>query len=107
MLEYSHVHAAQADLTTAALLRAQWADPDSAYYYPVNAAAAARGLGPLFGRYPGDVYHGDTDALTGDHPWPATTANFAELYYRLAAKILSSRTVPADSLSAPFSPRSG
>ena len=38
----------------------------------------------------------------GDHPWALTTANFAELYYRVAAKILSSRTVPADSLSAPF-----
>jgi glucoamylase len=73
VLEYSHVHVAPADLTTAA-------------------------------RY---VYDGDTDALTGDHPWPATTANFAELYYRLAANILSSRTVPADSLAAPFLAQAG
>ena len=94
-------------LATAAQLRAQWADPGSAYFYPVNGADAARGTGPLLGRYPGDVYDGDTDALTGDHPWPSTTANFAELYYRLAAKILSSRTVPADSLSASFLSQAG
>jgi glucoamylase len=89
-------------LATAALLRAQWADSSSTYFYPVNGADAAQGLGPLLGRYPGDVYDGDTDALVGDHPWALTTANFAELYYRLAVKIISSRTVPADSLSAPF-----
>jgi len=94
-------------LATAAQLRAQWADPGSAYYYPVNGADAARGLGPLLGRYPGDVYDGDTNALVGDHPWALTTANFAELYYRVAAKILSSGTVPADSLSAPFLAQAG
>jgi glucoamylase len=89
-------------LATAAQLRAQWADPSSQYIYPINTADAARGLGPMLGRYPGDVYDGDTDALVGDHPWALSTANFAELYYRLAAKITSSRTVPADSLAAPF-----
>jgi glucoamylase len=94
-------------LATAAQLRAQWASPGSPYFYPVNSADTARGIGPLLGRYPGDVYDGDTDALTGDHPWALTTANFAELYYRLAAKILSSRTVPADSLSATFLTQAG
>ena len=89
-------------LATAALLRAQWADSSSKCFYPVNGADAAHGLGPLLGRYPGDVYDGDTDAQVGDHPWALTTANFAELYYRVAVKIISSRTVPADSLSAPF-----
>jgi glucoamylase len=89
-------------LATAAQLRAQWADPASKYFYPINGADAAQGLGPLLGRYPGDVYDGDTDALVGDHPWALTTANFAELYYRVAASITSSRTVPADSLSAAF-----
>jgi glucoamylase len=89
-------------LATAAKLRAQWADPGSKYFYPINGDDAARGIGPLLGRYPGDVYDGDTDALAGDHPWALTTANFAELYYRLAGKIASSGTVPADSLSAPF-----
>ncbi len=89
-------------LATAAQLRAQWADPSSKYYYPINADDAALGLGPLLGRYPGDVYDGDTDALVGDHPWALTTANFAELYYRVAAQIGSSGTVPTDSLSASF-----
>ncbi len=89
-------------LATAALLRAQWADPDSKHFYPINGDDAARGIGPLLGRYPGDVYDGDTDALAGDHPWALTTANFAELYYRLSNKITSSAAIPADSLSAPF-----
>ena len=89
-------------LATAALLRAQWADSSSKYFYPINGADEALGIGPMLGRYPGDVYDGDTDALVGDHPWALTTANFAELYYRLASKIISSRTVPADSLAAPF-----
>ena len=89
-------------LATAAQLRAQWADPGSEYFYPINGADAAQGLGPLLGRYPGDVYDGDTDELVGDHPWALTTANFAELYYRLAAKIISLGTVAADPLSASF-----
>jgi glucoamylase len=89
-------------LATAAGLRAQWADPGSKYFYPINGADAPIGLGPLLGRYPGDVYDGDTDAQAGDHPWALTTANFAELYYRLAAGITSSQKVPADSLSATF-----
>jgi len=94
-------------LATAAQLRAQWADPGSKYFYPINGADAAVGLGPLLGRYPGDVYDGDTDALIGDHPWALTTANFAELYYRVAAKISASRTVPADPLSASFLVQAG
>ena len=94
-------------LATAAQLRAQWADPTSKYFYPINGSDAAQGLGPMLGRYPGDVYDGDTDALVGDHPWALTTANFAELYYRLAAKITSSRTVPSDSLSASFLTQAG
>jgi glucoamylase len=89
-------------LATAALIRAQWADPSSRYLYPINGADAASGLGPLLGRYPGDVYDGDTDEQVGDHPWAIATANFAELYYRLAVKITASRTVPADSLAEQF-----
>jgi len=94
-------------LATAAQLRAQWDDSGSKYYYPINGADAATGLGPLLGRYPGDVYDGDTDALVGDHPWALTTANFAELYYRVAARINSSKTVPVDSLSASFLAQAG
>jgi len=94
-------------LATAAALRAQWADPDSKYFYPINGADAAAGLGPLLGRYPGDVYDGDTSDQAGDHPWALTTANFAELYYRVAAKVTSSAAVPADPLSAPFLAQAG
>jgi glucoamylase len=89
-------------LATAALLRSQWTDPASSYFYPINGADQGRGIGPMFGRYPGDVYDGDTDALVGDHPWPVSTANFAELYYRLAQQITTSGTVPLDDLSAGF-----
>ncbi len=94
-------------LATAATLRAQWADSGSAYFYPINGDDAQRGIGPLLGRYPGDVYDGDNGARAGDHPWALCTANFAELYYRLAGKIISSGTVPADSLSAPFLAQAG
>jgi len=94
-------------LATAAQLRAQWADPSSEYFYPINGADAALGLGPLLGRYPGDVYDGDTDDQVGDHPWALTTANFAQLYYRLAASITSSAAVPSDSLSAAFLSQAG
>jgi len=89
-------------LATAALLRSQWTDPASSYFYPINGADQGRGIGPMFGRYPGDVYDGDTDAQVGDHPWPVSTANFAELYYRLAQQITTSGTVPLDDLSAGF-----
>ena len=89
-------------LATAAQLRSQWADPGSTYFYPINGADQQRGIGPLLGRYPGDVYDGDTDTQVGDHPWAVSTANFAELYYRLAGKIIFGGTVPSDSLSAGF-----
>ena len=89
-------------LATAALLRSQWADPASQYFYPINGADQQRGIGPLLGRYPGDVYDGDTDAQVGDHPWAVSTANFAELYYRLAKQITTAGTVPLDNLSTSF-----
>jgi glucoamylase len=89
-------------LATAALLRSQWADPASAYFYPINGADQARGVGPMLGRYPGDVYDGDTDEQVGDHPWAVSTANLAELYYRLAKQITTAGTVPLDNLSAGF-----
>jgi glucoamylase len=94
-------------LATAAQLRSQWADPGSAYVYPVNGADQQRGIGPLLGRYPGDVYDGDTDAQAGDHPWAVSTAGFAELYYRLAGQVTTGGTVPLDSLSAGFFTQAG
>jgi len=89
-------------LATAALLRSQWADQTSAYFYPINGADQARGIGPMLGRYPGDVYDGDTDDQVGDHPWAVSTACFAQLYYLLAAQVSMAGTVPLDSLSTTF-----
>jgi glucoamylase len=90
-------------LATASLLRRQWSDPSSSVYYPINGADAARGIGPVLGRYPGDVYDGDVaNPVPGGHPWALCTANMAELYYRLAAAIVASNAVPLDALSAPF-----
>ena len=89
-------------LATAAQLRSQWADPGSKYFYPINGADQQRGIGPMLGRYPGDVYDGDSDAQVGDHPWAVSTANCAELYYRLANQVSTAGTVPLDSLSARF-----
>ncbi|HTT51014.1 MAG TPA: glycoside hydrolase family 15 protein [Streptosporangiaceae bacterium] len=94
-------------LATAALLRSQWSDPASAYFYPINGADQQRGIGPMLGRYPGDVYDGDTDAQVGDHPWAVCTANFAELYYRLAQQISTAGVVPLDDLSASFFSQAG
>jgi glucoamylase len=91
-------------LATAALLRSQWADSTSPSVYPINLADRdQRGIGPLMGRYPGDTYDGDTaDHVVGGHPWALCTANFAELYYRLASEIVTAQALPFDGLSAPF-----
>lgn len=56
----------------------------------------------MLGRYPGDVYDGDTNAHAGDHPWAVSTASFAEMYYRLAEQATTAGTVPLDDLSASF-----
>lgn len=90
-------------LATAAILRRQWADPSSPNYYPINGADAAKGLGPLLGRYPGDHYDGDVAApVVGGHPWALCTANFAEFQYRLANAIEASGAIPLDQFSEPF-----
>lgn len=91
-------------LATAAMLRQQWADPSSALAYPINLADAQRGMGPLLGRYPGDVYDGDTsdDVTVRGHPWPVCTATFAQLYYDLAVAVGQGHEVLTDPLSADF-----
>ncbi len=90
-------------LATAALLRSQWNDSTSQYFYPINGAdQQQRGIGPLLGRYPGDKYDGDNDAPVDDHPWPASTCCFAELYYRLAKGIKTVGTIPLDANSTEF-----
>jgi glucoamylase len=91
-------------LSTAGLLRQQWTDArTSSVAYSINEADAVQQLGPLLGRYPGDVYDGDNDTSGQDHPWALCTANFAELYYRLAAEIgRSGRPVDVTPLTALF-----
>ena len=89
-------------LATAALLRSQWDDSSSQYYYPINGADQTRGIGPLLGRYPGDKYDGDNDQPVDDHPWAISTCNFAQLYYRLANEITAAGTIPLDANSAEF-----
>lgn len=90
-------------LASAAILRSQWSDPGSPSLYPINIEDQARGLGPLFGRYPGDVYDGDvSQPVRGGHPWALCTANFAEFQYMLASKILFDKKVPLDALSRAF-----
>jgi glucoamylase len=90
-------------LATAALLRDQWANPNSPSFYPINGADQQLGLGPLLGRYPGDTYDGDMgNHQDGEHPWALCTCNFAELYYTLGATIAKTGVVPFDQFSAPF-----
>ncbi|WP_139346738.1 glycoside hydrolase family 15 protein [Sinomonas mesophila] len=95
-------------LATAAQLRSQWEEGGIAFY-PINKVDKEQfGIGPMFGRYPGDVYDGDAaHPALGEHPWALSTCNVAELHYRLAAEIASSGTVPVDELSAPFFAQSG
>lgn len=88
-------------LATAAQLRSTWADADSPDVYPINLTDARGGRGPMLGRYPGDVYDGGSGGL-GDHPWALCTANFAQLYYELAAEVTASGKVPLDKLSTEF-----
>jgi glucoamylase len=90
-------------LATAARIRSQSTDPASSFAYPINAADQARGVGPLMGRYPDDHYDGDSAPPNEvGHPWVPCTANFAELYYRLAITIRDQQAVPLDNLSAAF-----
>ncbi|GAA1835238.1 glycoside hydrolase family 15 protein [Pseudonocardia ailaonensis] len=94
-------------LATVAELRRIWTDPASPFRYPINDIDAAEDLGPLVGRYPGDVYDGDNDPTdtTRDvvgHPWPVCSAALAELHYRVAAAIANDAAPPADDLSRPF-----
>jgi glucoamylase len=95
-------------LATAAQLRSQWEEGGVAFY-PINKVDKEQfGIGPLFGRYPGDVYDGDTShPVLGGHPWALSTCNAAELHYKLAAEIKSSGGVPMDDLSRAFFAQSG
>ena len=90
-------------LATAAELRRRWANSASPSVYAINVADESRGVGPMFGRYPGDTYDGDSsDHVVGGHPWALCTCNFAELYYGVANEIAKGQVVPYDDLSAAF-----
>ncbi|GAA1967930.1 glycoside hydrolase family 15 protein [Microbacterium deminutum] len=95
-------------LATAAQLRSQW-EEGGIVFYPINKADKEKyGIGPLFGRYPGDVYDGDTShPIPGGHPWALSTCNVAELHYQLAADIRANGNVPVDDLSTRFFAQSG
>ncbi|MBV9314834.1 MAG: hypothetical protein JO100_14155 [Pseudonocardia sp.] len=88
-------------LATAAQLRDTWANEKSPEVFPINLTDARAGMGPMLGRYPGDVYDGGSGGQ-GDHPWALCTANFAQLYYELAAEVTASGKVPLDELSREF-----
>jgi glucoamylase len=90
-------------LASAAILRYQFANSNSPDVYSINLADNGRGIGPLMGRYPSDIYDGDTnDNATGDHPWALCTCNLAQLCYRLANQITQINSVPYDNFSATF-----
>ena len=90
-------------LATAAKVRSQWSDPALLKAYPINLADEKMGLGPLMGRYLGDKCDGDNnDPTAKGHPWALCTADFAELYYCVAAAAAQGNAVPYDDLSATF-----
>ncbi|HEX4397538.1 MAG TPA: glycoside hydrolase family 15 protein [Trebonia sp.] len=146
MLEYSQVHVAQADLTTAArymfwlmfrnvasdglvfddpvnagiisspgcvLASPSWENTathvtqDYVYHWTRDAAIVARKLSAAYASGVLPDNQALNDYVRFSQACQQSQGDFAELYYRLAAQILSSRTVPADSLAAPSSPRSG
>src|SRR5260370_12135931 len=76
-------------LATAAQIRDQWENPNSPDHYPINVSDKnSQGIGPLLGRYPGDVYDGDVnDPRAGHHPLRHCTRNLAEVYLTLANQI--------------------
>lgn len=90
-------------LSTAAQVRAAFANPTSQWYYQINGQDAGLGMGPLIGRYPMDTYDGSVNngETPGGHPWAPCTCAFAELYY-LLAKVHKSGTPLVGSLARTF-----
>lgn len=92
-------------LATAAKVRAS-SEAGGTYPYLVNSTDQTLNIGPLIGRYPGDRYDGDVGndrrSPTVGHPWALCTANFAELYYRLATSFETGGGVPYGELTAAF-----
>ena len=95
-------------LASAAKLRAQF-ELGGPCAYPINGVdgdPSAGPVGPLIGRYPADIYDGDVGKDRGQptkgHPWAICTANFAELYYRLAASFAAGKPVEHDANTGAF-----
>jgi glucoamylase len=88
-------------LSTAAQVRAQWTAGGVAPY-PINAADASNGMGPLVGRYLGDQYDGLSLTSDTGHPWVVCTCSFAQLYYELANAINNGAPAPSSPLVATF-----
>ena len=92
-------------LNTASALFAAFTGPDSGY--PINTTDDDLRIGPLIGRYPRDFYDGNhvdgqQQGATRGHPWVVCTANFAELYYRVASAVRTCGSIPTDPLAADF-----
>jgi glucoamylase len=60
--------------------------------YPINARAD---VGLAYGRYQGDIYY-------GGNPWFLITAYYAELYYRLAARLERGASLPVTKRNLAF-----
>jgi glucoamylase len=70
--------------------------------YAVNKDDASLGMGPLIGRYPGDIYDGDWSKPSIGQPWALCTCNFAEYLYVLAGALQTANFIPADALCKDF-----
>ncbi len=62
--------------------------------YKINEYDQRRGIGPLIGRYPNDVYDGNNADNEEDKgiPWVPCTSVLAEYFYRVAYKIKKQRS---------------
>jgi glucoamylase len=70
--------------------------------YPINQVDATLGIGPLIGRYPGDIYDGDWAEPNIGQPWALCTCNCAEYLFALAEMVRESNAVPIDELNTEF-----
>jgi glucoamylase len=70
--------------------------------YPINKDDANLGVGPLIGRYPGDIYDGDWAEPNIGHPWALCTCNSAEYLFTLAEIVRKTNSVPTDGLCVEF-----
>ena len=71
--------------------------------YPINEQDRTLDIGPLIGRYPGDMYDGTVNQGEDmGHPWPLCTANLARYYYQCIIEIANVPCVTITELMEPF-----